>query len=696
MKKKLLILILFLCFIFIPNVKAEEIKVSYKTHVQDIGWMNYVKNGELSGTTGQSKRLEAIQLKLDNAPYSGNIEYKVHVQDIGWMNYVKNGELSGTTGQSKRLEAIQIKLTGDIAKYYDIEYRVHVQDIGWMDFVKNGELSGTTGQSKRLEAIEVKLTKIENSNQEEQYANLSYTSNVDGNWQEYKTDGISGTTGLSKGITGLKAKIDTNINGNIEYSVYQKNKWSNYSKNDETIGNLSNNIEAIKIRLTDQLLEKYDLYYRVHVQDFGWFDWVKNDIATGTIGYFYRIEAYEIKLLPKNSTEITMGNNYFKESKNTISYSSHVQDIGWMNYVNNGETSGTTGQGKRIESFKIKLNSNIGRIKYKSYVEKEGWQGSRYSDQDSGTTGKSRKIEAIKIELLDNLKNNYDIYYRTHVQDIGWLGWAKNGEAAGSVNNFTRIEAIEIKIVLKGSTAPGSTDKHYVTGSWKNNNTNYYTYFGQKLSGWQFIDGKKCFFNSKGEVKGIGVKKVIDVSSYQTVNWDVIKNDGDIDEAILRIGYGMSYDDAPGIDSSFDYNIKSVQRLNIPYSIYIYSYARVERAADKEARFTREMMEKYNIPKTTFVWYDVERDYDLGTYSTVIPRYVTQMQSNGYPNIGVYSSTSRFISGNLNNATIKSYPLWIAQYYHTLQYNGEYKGWQYASDGQVNGINTRVDMSMFK
>jgi uncharacterized protein YjdB len=34
----------------------------------------------------------------------------VHCQGKGWTDWVKNGEIAGTVGQSKRLEAIQIRL----------------------------------------------------------------------------------------------------------------------------------------------------------------------------------------------------------------------------------------------------------------------------------------------------------------------------------------------------------------------------------------------------------------------------------------------------------------------------------------------------------------------------------------------------------------------------------------------------------
>ena len=65
--------------------------------------------------------------------------------------------MSGTQGQSKRLEGICIELYGEVAEYYDIYYRVHAQDIGWMAWAKNGECAGTAGRSARLEGIQIVL-----------------------------------------------------------------------------------------------------------------------------------------------------------------------------------------------------------------------------------------------------------------------------------------------------------------------------------------------------------------------------------------------------------------------------------------------------------------------------------------------------------------------------------------------------------
>jgi len=79
------------------------------------------------------------------------------VQNIGWQDWVSDGELSGTSGKSLRLEAIQIKLTDEMAEQYDIYYRVHAQNYGWLDWAKNGAPAGTAGYSLRLEAIQIVL-----------------------------------------------------------------------------------------------------------------------------------------------------------------------------------------------------------------------------------------------------------------------------------------------------------------------------------------------------------------------------------------------------------------------------------------------------------------------------------------------------------------------------------------------------------
>jgi len=50
------------CDVFVDN--HEDYALMYQAHVQDVGWQDWVNEGEVAGTTGQSKRLEAIRIKL--------------------------------------------------------------------------------------------------------------------------------------------------------------------------------------------------------------------------------------------------------------------------------------------------------------------------------------------------------------------------------------------------------------------------------------------------------------------------------------------------------------------------------------------------------------------------------------------------------------------------------------------------------
>ncbi|RGI18790.1 serine protease, partial [Coprobacillus sp. OM08-19] len=76
--------------------------------------------------------------------------------------------------------------------------------------------------------------------------------------------------------------------------------------------------------------------------------------------------------------------------------------------------------------MRIKLSNNTsykGTIQYQTHIQDIGWQGWKMKDDTSGTSGQSKRLEAIRIKLTDELAENYDIYYRVHAQEFGWLGW---------------------------------------------------------------------------------------------------------------------------------------------------------------------------------------------------------------------------------------------------------------------------------
>lgn len=289
------------------SVVTSSPSISYQTHVQDYGWQSWKSNGEVSGTVGQSKRLEGINIKLSNI--NGSIEYKTHVQDIGWQDWKSNGQMSGTSGQSKRLEAIKVKLSGEAANQYDVYYRVHAQDYGWLDWAKNGESAGTEGYSKRLEGIQIVLVKKgENAPGSTSrpfiYKMIKYQTHVQNiGWQGEKADGeMSGTTGQSLRLEAIKIQLSSSIDGGIVYKTHvQDYGWLNFVTNGQASGTTgqAKRLEAIQMQLTGNAKNQYDLYYRVHAQNFGWLGWAKNGESAGTAGYSYRLKGIQIVLVPK-------------------------------------------------------------------------------------------------------------------------------------------------------------------------------------------------------------------------------------------------------------------------------------------------------------------------------------------------------------------------------------------------------------
>ena len=48
-----------------PEAKTTSVpKITYQAHIADDGWLTAVSNGKTAGSTGQSKRMEAIKINL--------------------------------------------------------------------------------------------------------------------------------------------------------------------------------------------------------------------------------------------------------------------------------------------------------------------------------------------------------------------------------------------------------------------------------------------------------------------------------------------------------------------------------------------------------------------------------------------------------------------------------------------------------
>ena len=128
------------------NWKMLPALIKYQAHVQEDGWQDWKYNGEVAGTTGQKKRMEALRIDYPE------VSAKAHIQEKGWVDYgmITKDTIIGTVGEKLRLECLCLK--------GNFKYRIHQQEIGWTSWTEADGICtlGSVGQSLRIEAIEIK------------------------------------------------------------------------------------------------------------------------------------------------------------------------------------------------------------------------------------------------------------------------------------------------------------------------------------------------------------------------------------------------------------------------------------------------------------------------------------------------------------------------------------------------------------
>lgn len=155
----------FILFVFVlmPDgslfAETEQCTLYYTPYLAGLQWQPGACDGAVAGTTGLSLSMEGLMLSLSSR-YDKNrcrIKARGHVEEFGWMEWTSgSGPVSlGIPGESRRLEAVQVYLEN--CPEVTVRYQAHVQNIGWMDWVQNGEVAGTTGQSLRMEAIRMEV-----------------------------------------------------------------------------------------------------------------------------------------------------------------------------------------------------------------------------------------------------------------------------------------------------------------------------------------------------------------------------------------------------------------------------------------------------------------------------------------------------------------------------------------------------------
>lgn len=126
----------------------------YRAHVEKLGWLAPVHDGQVAGTTGYGLRLEA--LKIDTRKLLGvRLKASAHIQGIGTVDYgyIDHDTIIGTVGQSKRLEAVMLEFEG-LPNGKKVYIQMHFDKDGWGRVVPGGD-AGSFGLGKEAQAIKL-------------------------------------------------------------------------------------------------------------------------------------------------------------------------------------------------------------------------------------------------------------------------------------------------------------------------------------------------------------------------------------------------------------------------------------------------------------------------------------------------------------------------------------------------------------
>lgn len=188
------------------------------------------------------------------------------------------------------------------------------------------------------------------------------------------------------------------------------------------------------------------------------------------------------------------------------------------------------------------------------------------------------------------------------------------------------------------------------------------------------------------------MKKGIDLSEWQShVDYNAVIESG-IEFAIIRVGYGVSYDPSQR-DSEFD-NHYSGFKGRIPLGAYYYAYATDYDSGRKEAENCLAYMgdKSFELP----IFYDMEENRN--TYDAA-RGFIDRIREAGLK-AGFYTFTSMYIDKGLEGIDCDC--LWLAEFgandgnVPSVPPRFDYNIWQYTSKGYVPGVDGNADLNLMK
>lgn len=180
----------------------------------------------------------------------------------------------------------------------------------------------------------------------------------------------------------------------------------------------------------------------------------------------------------------------------------------------------------------------------------------------------------------------------------------------------------------------------------------------------------------------------IDVSTWQEVDWATTSQY--VDFAVFRSSFSTT------TDSEFYNNLAGCEEYDVPFGLYVYSYAESVDEAIAEAEHVVSIIKGHDLDLPIF--FDMEDPVvDATSNSTkeaMLIAFCQVVEAAGYE-AGLYTGLSWLENYFGSSSYIHSIPIWCAQWYSYCQYGGGVQMWQNSETGSIPGISGSIDTDYY-
>lgn len=188
----------------------------------------------------------------------------------------------------------------------------------------------------------------------------------------------------------------------------------------------------------------------------------------------------------------------------------------------------------------------------------------------------------------------------------------------------------------------------------------------------------------------------IDISHHQgTIDWELLRNQANIDSMPLSFVFIKATEGGDIVDRQFERNFAAARRFGIMRGAYHFYRTSTPAKLQAEHFMRHVTLEEGDLPPVL----DVEvkpADVSIEAFRQGILEWLVRVEQHYKVKPILYTYHS-FRQQYMNDSVFNIYPYWIAHYYvDSLRYRGPWAFWQHSDQGQLPGINEKVDLDVFQ